>query len=214
MLYFGFMFGLLFSSASTVAAFHPHHPHGGRPFGSSRSRLTKSCSCQGTPSTALFMSDDWSNFSADDDAVLGRPIDRTDYAVEDDTQEQKAAVGARQAGPVITDVPTEPIRVLAGSQLELDEETVLGVLAACREELGTIFGYTAENRGVGITGGMDYVDMDGPSVVIRLKGRFWHTREQVLVRVANYLQQRIPEIVDVEIEDPYQLTNEANEEWE
>jgi hypothetical protein len=72
---------------------------------------------------------------------------------------------------------------------------------------------TAENRGVGITGGMDYVDMDGPSVVIRLKGRFWHERTTVLVRVANYLQQRIPEIVDVTIEDPFQLTDEANEVW-
>jgi hypothetical protein len=72
---------------------------------------------------------------------------------------------------------------------------------------------TAENRGVGITGGMDYVDMDGPSVVIRLKGRFWHERSTVLVRVANYLQQRIPEIVDVTIEDPFQLTDEANEVW-
>jgi hypothetical protein len=66
---------------------------------------------------------------------------------------------------------------------------------------------------VGITGGMDYVDMDGPSVIIRLKGRFWHERTTVLVRVANYLQQRIPEIVDVTIEDPFQLTDEANEEW-
>jgi hypothetical protein len=72
---------------------------------------------------------------------------------------------------------------------------------------------TAENRGVGITGGMDYVDMDGPSVVIRLKGRFWHERTTVLTRVANYLQQRIPEIVDVTIEDPFQLTDEANEVW-
>jgi hypothetical protein len=77
----------------------------------------------------------------------------------------------------------------------------------------TLFTDTAENRGVGITGGMDYVDMDGPSVIIRLKGRFWHERTTVLVRVANYLQQRIPEIVDVTIEDPFQLTDEANEQW-
>jgi hypothetical protein len=102
---------------------------------------------------------------------------------------------------------------VSGSQLELSEDTVLGVLAACRNELGTLFGYSAENRGVGITGGVDYVDLDGPSVIVRLKGRFWHTRQSVLDRVANYLQQRIPEIVDVQIEDPWQLTNEANDVW-
>ena len=104
-------------------------------------------------------------------------------------------------------------RDLPGSQLELDEETVLGVLSACREELGTLFGYSAENRGVGITGGVDYCFLDGPTVVIKLKGRFWHQRTTVLERVANYLQQRIPEIVDVTVEDPWQLTDEANEVW-
>lgn len=45
----------------------------------------------------------------------------------------------------------------------------MGVLSACREELGTLFGYTEENRGVGITGGVDYVEMDGPSVVVRFE---------------------------------------------
>lgn len=103
--------------------------------------------------------------------------------------------------------------IYLGSQLDLSEEIVLGILAASRQELGTLFGYTAENRGVGITGGVDYVDMDGPTVIIRLKGRFWHTRTTVLERVANYLQQRIPEIVDVQVEDPWQLTDEANEIW-
>jgi hypothetical protein len=103
--------------------------------------------------------------------------------------------------------------ICLGSQLLLTEETVLGVLSACRTELATLFGYTAENRGVGITGGVDYVDMDGPTVIIRLKGRFWHTRATVLERVGNYLQQRIPEIVEVQIEDPWQLTNEANDIW-
>ena len=57
--------------------------------------------------------------------------------------------------------------LLSGSQLELSEDIVLGVLSACRSELGTLFGYTEENRGVGITGGVDYVDMDGPTVVVR-----------------------------------------------
>ena len=90
---------------------------------------------------------------------------------------------------------------------------VLGVLSACREELGTLFGYTAENRGVGITGGVDYFGLDGPTVILSLKGRYWHQRTAVLERVGNYLQQRIPEIVDVTVDDPYQLTDEANEVW-
>lgn len=100
-----------------------------------------------------------------------------------------------------------------GSILELSEENVLGLLAACREEIGTMFGYTEENRGVGITGGVDFVDMDGPSVILRLKGRFWHERKTVLARVGAYLKGRIPEIVDVMIEDEWQLTDEANEQW-
>jgi hypothetical protein len=97
--------------------------------------------------------------------------------------------------------------------LDLTEENILGLLAACRIEIGTMFGYTDENRGVGITGAVDFVDMDGPSVILRLKGRFWHERTTVLARVGSYLKGRIPEIVDVLIEDEWQLTNEANEQW-
>jgi hypothetical protein len=85
-------------------------------------------------------------------------------------------------------------------------------LNACREEIGTVFGYSAENRGVGITGGVDFVEMDGPIVVLSLKGRFWHQRYTVLDRVSLYLQQRIPELIDVVIEDEWQLTDEANEQ--
>jgi hypothetical protein len=98
--------------------------------------------------------------------------------------------------------------------LDLTEENVLGLLAACREEIGTMFGYTEENRGVGITGGVDFVDFDGPSIILKLKGRFWHERKTVLDRVGAYLRARIPEIVDVMIDDEYQLTDEANEQWE
>ena len=191
----------------------------------------------------LFSSDDWSNFQSfddDDEIVFGRVLDKQEYAEENDSQDVKESVGSLRAAPVV-ERDAEPICVVAGkvnfnhknncvrslpklllfthstfalgSQLELTEDTVLGVLAACRNELGTLFGYTAENRGVGITGGVDYVDLDGPSVIVRLKGRFWHTRPTVLDRVANYLQQRIPEIVDVQIEDPWQLTDEANDVW-
>lgn len=65
---------------------------------------------------------------------------------------------------------------------------------------------------MGITGGVDFVELDGPVVVLRLKGRYWHQRTTVLDRVANFLQQRIPEIIDVVVEDEWQLTTEANEQ--
>lgn len=100
--------------------------------------------------------------------------------------------------------------LLEGTVLELSVDNVLGVLAACREEIGTLFGYSEENRGVGITGGVDFVELDGPCVILRLKGRFWHQRTTVLNRVGSYLMGRIPEIISVEVEDEYQLTDEAN----
>lgn len=168
------------------------------------------CSCR-SRQVVVGMSD-WSGFAYDDDDELLSPVDTTSYAAEEDSQDLKREVGASVQAPVI-ERPAKPLFVDAGSQLDLSEETVLQVLAACREELGTLFGYTAENRGVGITGGVDYVDLEGPIVILRLKGRYWHQRTTVLDRVANYLQQRIPEIVEVTVEDPYQLTDEANEEW-
>jgi hypothetical protein len=156
-------------------------------------------------------SSDWSSFDyIDDDEDL--VIDNTDYAKEEDTQDEKARVGASLEAPSIEGGEVDPIFVTVGSQLALDEETVLGVLNACRQEIGTVFGYTAENRGVGITGGVDFVEMDGPTVVLRLKGRFWHQRTTVLDRVASYLRSRIPEIIDVVVDDEWQLTDEANRE--
>jgi hypothetical protein len=81
--------------------------------------------------------------------------------------------------------------------LELCEENVDAVLEEVRRELGTIFGYDARSREVGITGEIELVEIDGPTVVVMLKGRFWHATDTVMTRVKSYVQQRIPEIIDV-----------------
>ncbi|KAK2968698.1 hypothetical protein RJ640_005885 [Escallonia rubra] len=51
----------------------------------------------------------------------------------------------------------------------------------------------------------ELAELDGPFVKISLKGRFWHERSLVLARLGNYLKQRIPEILEVDIEDEKQL---------
>jgi hypothetical protein len=62
----------------------------------------------------LFLSSgDWSSFQAmDDDEVLA--VDMREYAVEDDSQETKAAVGASMAPPSI-ERDAVPIQVPAGA---------------------------------------------------------------------------------------------------
>lgn len=162
----------------------------------------------------LNLSSDWITFQAldddeNDEIVFGKKIDRKSYASEDDDQILKATVGSDIDVPTIK-FEAEPIFVPAGSQLALDENIVQALLSACRQELGTLFGYTAENRGVGITGSVEFVELDGGTVILSLQGRFWHQRRTVLERISNYLKQRVPEIVDVSIEDPWQLTDEAN----
>ena len=168
-------------------------------------------SSSSSPTTRLYS--DWSDFSYiddDDDLLDSDSMKNVDFADENDPQELKAQVGSSLEPPEL-DWFGDPIEVPLGVALPLEPETIQGLLAACREEIGTMFGYSAENRGVGITGGVDFVELDGPVVVLRLKGRFWHQRTTVLERVAAYLQGRCPEIVDVVVEDEWQLTDEAND---
>jgi hypothetical protein len=152
--------------------------------------------------TKIFSWDDFADL--DDDDLLDN-----EYADENDSQELKAEIGSQLEAPDI-DWYGEPIFVEPGTCLPLTEENIQGLLQACRQEIETVFGYSAENRGVGITGGVDFVELDGPTVVLNLKGRFWHERSTVLDRVANYLQQRCPEIIDVSVSDEWQLSDEAN----
>lgn len=92
-----------------------------------------------------------------------------------------------------------------GGELLLSEENVNLVLEDVKLELGSVFGNSAENQGVGITGDVSLASLDGPMVTLRLRGRFWHKRADVLARVSAYLVKRIPEICDVDIEDVSQL---------
>mmetsp|Transcript_16258 Transcript_16258/g.21535 ORF Transcript_16258/g.21535 Transcript_16258/m.21535 type:complete len:180 (+) Transcript_16258:48-587(+) len=95
-----------------------------------------------------------------------------------------------------------------GETMIMTEENVELCLEGARAELGTLFGYSAENRNVGITGEVDFVELDGPIIVLRLSGRFWHERSVVLSRLANYITIRIPECVEVTVEDPSQLLDD------
>ena len=54
--------------------------------------------------------------------------------------------------------------------LELCKENVDRVLDEVRRELGTVFGYDAKSRDVGISGAIDLVEIDGPTIEVRLTG--------------------------------------------
>ena len=92
-----------------------------------------------------------------------------------------------------------------GEELFLSEENAISVIEDCMKELGTIFGNTQENQDVGITGLIEFVELDGPNMVIRFTGRFWHDKKMVLARVTNYIKTRIPECLDIILENPEQL---------
>jgi len=133
------------------------------------------------------------------------------YANENDTVEYKRQVGNQvqepertYLGPPIFLPPGEN-RPSYPAHVPFTYDNVQGVLEACRQDIGTMFGYTAENRGVGITGAVDLIDIDGPILMIELSGRFWHARSRVLQRIKTYMQTRIPELVDVIVTDESQL---------
>lgn len=92
-----------------------------------------------------------------------------------------------------------------GPPLDLTEENVERVLAEARTHLLQLF-----DTSVGITGVAELAELDGPFVTLRLRGRFWHQRATVLARLAHFLQQRIPEVVEVQVEDPAQLDDSAS----
>lgn len=84
--------------------------------------------------------------------------------------------------------------------LELCEENVEIVIEEVRQELGTIFGYDPKSREANITGEIEFVEIDGPSISIALKGRFWHATDTVMLRVESFMKQRIPEVISVTLD--------------
>ena len=121
------------------------------------------------------------------------------------TWDAPAAAGAAAASAASAASAAAPS---AAGELYLSAENVERVLAEAKAELGTLFGTSSENRAVGITGDVSLAELEGATVVLRFEGRFWHARPTVLARLANFLQNRIPEIVDVVVEDPIMLTED------
>ena len=89
------------------------------------------------------------------------------------------------------------IRPLDDSPLELCDENALIVIDEVRKELGTIFGYDKASQAVGITGKIELVEIDGPTIYVSLSGRFWHATDTVMLRVSSFIKNRIPEVIDV-----------------
>mmetsp|Transcript_17522 Transcript_17522/g.32970 ORF Transcript_17522/g.32970 Transcript_17522/m.32970 type:complete len:153 (+) Transcript_17522:69-527(+) len=110
-----------------------------------------------------------------------------------------------------------PLRAVAGAEqigepLLLTPENVEVVLQEARyHHLQNCFGYVEESTGAGITGKVDLIDVEGPVVIVHLYGAFWHRRQDVLRRVKKYLMQRIPEIAEVDVEDPDDLVDEGRD---
>mmetsp|Transcript_5824 Transcript_5824/g.8242 ORF Transcript_5824/g.8242 Transcript_5824/m.8242 type:complete len:220 (-) Transcript_5824:1216-1875(-) len=86
----------------------------------------------------------------------------------------------------------------------LDEDNI----KECLEEFvesdygKTMFGKHDLPAQYGITGEIEFVELCGPEVSLRLRGAFWHRRDTVLGRAAMWLNARMPEITDVYVDDP------------
>ena len=88
-------------------------------------------------------------------------------------------------------------RPLDDLPLELCDENAEQVMDEVRSELGTIFGYDPASQAVGISGKIELIEIDGPTIKVALNGRFWHATDTVMLRVKSFIQNRIPEVIDV-----------------
>jgi len=64
------------------------------------------------------------------------------------------------------------LKSLDDDVLELSEENAIEIIQEVRDELGTIFGYDPKSREVGITGQIDFVDLDGGVINVALSGKY------------------------------------------
>ncbi len=75
--------------------------------------------------------------------------------------------------------------------LTLSEAAVEQALQEVVVKLGSVFGNSEENRSVGITGEVSLAFLDGPIVVLRLNGRFWHKRSDVVRSPKDLIRDRM-----------------------
>eukprot|EP00820_Chromera_velia_P006852 Cvel_19329.t1-p1 / transcript=Cvel_19329.t1 / gene=Cvel_19329 / organism=Chromera_velia_CCMP2878 / gene_product=hypothetical protein / transcript_product=hypothetical protein / location=Cvel_scaffold1659:452-1250(-) / protein_length=141 / sequence_SO=supercontig / SO=protein_coding / is_pseudo=false len=77
----------------------------------------------------------------------------------------------------------------AAEVLPLTYENVETVLQEARETLYHMFGYADTSKKVNISGEIDLEDLDGGTVIVRLSGRFWHKRSDVILRVESFMRE-------------------------
>mmetsp|Transcript_20301 Transcript_20301/g.68120 ORF Transcript_20301/g.68120 Transcript_20301/m.68120 type:complete len:142 (+) Transcript_20301:39-464(+) len=121
------------------------------------------------------------------------------------------ADGLRSAAPLARtalrpSLTPRPVRMNEGNlygrePLVLTWDNVERVVEEAQTELGTIFGSSQENQDIGLTGALELVDIEGPTVIVSLSGTFWHSLDRVQPRVDNYIRTRIPECADVQFDN-------------
>lgn len=70
-----------------------------------------------------------------------------------------------------------------------------------------LFGVHDVPASYGITGTIELVEVCGPEVILRLEGKFWHKRSHVLGLAAMWLNTRMPEIAEVNVENMDELND-------
>ena len=97
--------------------------------------------------------------------------------------------------------------IIVVDSLDLNEENVQQVIdEVIDSNFGqSMFGCNERASSIGITGNVELIELSGPEVILKLDGEFWHTRSFVLGKLALYLNARIPEIVEVNVEDSSEL---------
>jgi len=91
--------------------------------------------------------------------------------------------------------------------MPLDEDNVIQCLEDfINSDYGkTMFGRHDLSASYGITGDLEFVELQGPEVILSLSGMFWHRRDTVLGRAAMWLNACMPEITAVNVEDEEEL---------